>query len=573
MYLRSRTITRTLLATLLAGVSQPYAAPKTGDFGGVTVEGSESQVPSTVAETPAQRDARMAWWREAKFGMFIHWGVFSVPARNGEWVMRRETMPVDTYRAFTKDFTASNYDPAAWAALAKEAGMKYVVITAKHHDGFALYDSAVSNWDAERDLLGPLATAARAQGLKFGLYYSHAQDWVNPGGAKYSMKAGDGWDPAHKGDYDTYLRDIALPQTREILTRYNPDILWWDTPVDITPARAKPFHDLLALRPGIISNNRLGGGYKGDALSPEQYVPVTGYSGDWETCMTIGYAWGYTAKDSHFKSTATLVRKLSEIASKGGNLLLNVGPKPDGTIPEVFVDRLRGVGAWLRVNGESIYGTKAGPFPYLSYGFATRKANRLYLQVFDWPADGKLNIPLVSPVKSARILTAPDKSLAIARESGRIVVTVPETSPDPIAGVVVLDLDGEPVVRPLPTAGAVATSTENPANAAKVFDGTGSGRWRAPDKVRKAVLEIALAQPETLSAVGLDEPDVWPRIKQSYQLEALVGDAWTHLASGSTDGHGFKKAFRPVQAQQLRLTMSCEGGAPGAAELQLYRPE
>jgi alpha-L-fucosidase len=562
-----------LLAALLALAAPLSAAPKTDELGGVTVDTSGPAATPAAAETSAQRDARMAWWRDAKFGLFIHWGVYSVPARRGEWLMRMETVPVATYRDFAKDFTAAHYDPSAWAALAKDAGMKYLVITAKHHDGFALYDSAVTDWDAGRDLLGPLASAVRAEGLKFGLYYSHAQDWTHPGGAKSGYKPGDGWDPAHKGDFDTYLREIAVPQTREIITCYQPDILWWDTPSDMNAARAKPFADLLALRPGIITNNRLGGGYPGDTHTPEQFVPVTGYPGDWETCMTIGRNWGYTATDTDYKSTATLVRKLAEIASKGGNFLLNVGPRPDGVIPEGFAERLRGVGAWLRVNGDSIYGTKAGPFAYLSYGYSTRKQDRLYLQVFDWPADGKLPVPLLSGVRSASLLSSPEKPLALSREPGRLVVAVPSAAPDPLASVLVLELDGEPVVRPLPTVGAVATSTQTPADTGKVFDGTGAARWRAPADVRDAVLEIALTAPDTLAAVGLDEPDVWPRMKQTYKLEALVGDTWTVLAEGKTDGHGVKKAFAPVITQKLRLSLNCEKGAPGVAELQLYRPE
>ena len=201
---------------------------------------------SAVAQSPAQNDGRMSWWREAKFGLFIHWGVYAVPARKGEWVMHNEKIPVATYRAFAKDFNPVKYDPTAWAALAKEAGMRYVVITAKHHEGFALYPSDVTDWDIadaspyKKDLLGPLLESVHQAGLKMGFYYSQAQDWVHPGGAKKFHEEGQGWDVAHKGNFDAYLKTIALPQTRELITRYQPDVFWWDTPDWMTPNAPRP---------------------------------------------------------------------------------------------------------------------------------------------------------------------------------------------------------------------------------------------------------------------------------------------------------------------------------------------
>jgi len=233
--------------------------------------------PSPTTETPAQRDARLQWFREAKFGMFIHWGVYAVPAGFyqgqpvkgiGEWIMLRGKIPVATYRGYAKEFNPVKYNPEQWASLAAKAGMKYMVITSKHHDGFALFPSDATDWDVadatpyRKDLIGPLAAAARQHGLKFGLYYSQAQDWTHPGGAKSGQKEGESWDEASKGSFDSYLTKIAAPQVREILTRYKPDILWWDTPTWMNQDRATPLHQLLALRPGIITNNRLGGDYK-----------------------------------------------------------------------------------------------------------------------------------------------------------------------------------------------------------------------------------------------------------------------------------------------------------------------
>ena len=379
------------------------------------VSGAEPAGTTPVAEgapyaneTKEQRDERMAWWREAKFGMFIHWGVYAVLAgeygdvRDAEWIMRAGKIPLDRYREYAKKFTAEHFDPSAWADLAATAGMRYVVITAKHHDGFALYPSEVTDWDAmdaagaKRDLLAPLAREVRKRDLKFGLYYSQAQDWYHPGGAKWHYEEGTGWDEAQEGSFDEYIKNIAVPQVREILTRYEPAVLWWDTPVDMTAERARPLVELLKLRPGIITNDRLGGGYMGDTKTPENYIPPAGYPGrDWETCMTMNENWGYVRDDHDWKSFQEIIAQLVDIVSKGGNYLLNVGPDATGRIPQPSIDLLTQVGEWMKVNGESIYGAQAGPFKCrIPWGRVTTKPDGpdtvLYLHVLDVPEDGRL---------------------------------------------------------------------------------------------------------------------------------------------------------------------------------------
>jgi alpha-L-fucosidase len=426
----------------------------------------QSSNPDPYAdETPDRRDARMMWWREARFGLFIHWGVYSVPAGTyngkqipgiGEWIMNRGKIPVVEYREYAKQFNPVKYNADDWVKLAREAGMKYIVITSKHHDGFAMFDSKASDWNIVkgspfgRDPLKELAAACRKYGIKLGFYYSQAQDWNNGGAA-----AGGKWDKAQERSMDDYIDKVAVPQMKEILGNYGefPAVLWWDTPRDMNPERAGKLIALLKLRPGIIHNNRLGGGFKGDTETPEQHIPATGYPGrDWETCMTLNDTWGYKSYDNNWKSTETLIRNLVDIASKGGNYLLNVGPTSEGLIPEPSVERLKEIGKWMKVNGEAIYGTTASPFKKLPWGRCTTKVTAdgatLYLHVFRWPQGGKLFVPgLKNEVQGAYLLADPSQQpLTTLSSAAGLNLSVPTTASDPISSTIVLRIKGPPDV-------------------------------------------------------------------------------------------------------------------------------
>jgi len=404
---------------------------------------------------------RMKWWREARFGMFIHWGVYSVPAgvwngtnvqRSGaEWIMNRGKISMADYEKLPAQFDPEKFNAEEWVSIAKNAGMKYIVITAKHHDGFAMFHSQASAfniYDAtpfKRDPLRELADACAKAGIKLGFYYSQAQDWNHPGGAA----SGGHWDPAQDGDMDKFIDTVDIPQVKELLTNYGKvAVIWWDTPVGMTPERAQKLLPLLKMQPDIISNNRLDSKkITGDYGTPENKIPTNALASDWETCMTMNGTWGYRAADSKWKSTETLVRNLVDIASKGGNFLLNVGPTSEGLIPAPSVERLKEMGAWMKVNGAAIYGTSKSPLKEQpSWGRVTQKDTMLYLNVFDWPADGKLSVPGLKNNLSSAMLLATGAKLKTATAENGVTISVPTDAPDKISSTIVLKLKGAPEV-------------------------------------------------------------------------------------------------------------------------------
>lgn len=415
------------------------------------------------AETKEQRDARMQWWREARFGMFIHWGLYTVPAGTyhgkridgiGEWIMLRGEIPLAEYASYAKEFNPTKFSAEAWVKVAKEAGVKYIIITSKHHDGFAMYPSKVSPYNIydatpfKRDPLKELCEACQKEGIKIGFYYSQCQDWHHPGGGANTV-GGKRWDPAQIGKMDEYVNKIAVPQVKEILSNYPLSILWWDTPEQMSPELAALFPPLLKLRPGIITNNRLGGGFQGDTETPEQFVPATGIPGrDWEVCMTMNDTWGYKSYDNNWKPTEELLRNLVDIASKGGNYLLNVGPTREGVIPEPSVERLKAIGAWMKVNGDAIYATSASPFKSLKWGRCTQKPGKLYLHVFEWPKNGKLVVPMKNAITRAYLMGKPDAALTCSATRQGAAIQLSGAAPDPIDSVIVAEIEGK--VEPIP---------------------------------------------------------------------------------------------------------------------------
>ncbi len=417
------------------------------------------------SQPPLSETERLAWFKESKFGIFFHWGAYSVIGRH-EWARHRFQIPQAEYDKYAKQFNPVNFNAEEWVNLARNAGAKYMVVTSKHHDGFSIFRSKASDYDMEitsyqGDPLKELARAAQRKNMRLGFYHS-IMDWRHP---DYRPKRE--WEtktPNAGGNKGRYV-DFMKAQIRELLTGYGDvSMMWFDGEWEHTLRDLKrddEVYDFIRnLQPNCLINDRLyerQPGNKADFGTPEQFVPATGVldpSGKstlWESCVTINQdGWGYNKYETEFKTSRDLIRMLIEVVSKGGNLLLNVGPMPDGRIQSEFVERLDAMGRWMKVNSEAIYGTTASPFARLPFfGRATVKNNNLYLHVFEWPKDGRLRIPgIKNPVFSARILGAPNAVVGIKKENDDVLLTLPTEAPNDVASVIALKLDTTPVTLP-----------------------------------------------------------------------------------------------------------------------------
>ena len=390
---------------------------------------------------PTQEERRR-WFRDAAFGMFIHWGVYSVPAR-GEWVMFQEKIPPDEYARYADRFNPQRYRPQEWVALAQQAGMKYMVLTTRHHDGFSLFDSKVSDFTstktaAKRDLIAEYVEACRKLGMRIGFYYSLI-DWRRPAAHQGPEKNPRGW---------RELVKYVHAQVEELCTNYGKiDILWYDggaymtnDKVVLTSARHWNARKLNAMarkhQPGILINDRSR--LREDFDTPEQKIAASKPGRLWESCMTINGHWGYTRADTLWKSSKALIHNLTACACGAGNYLLNVGPKSDGTIPAPCASRLRAMGRWLKVNGEAIYGCESTTLGAGTAGVVTAKGHHLYLIVHWWPGR-ELTLPRVrEKIVSARILQT-GQELDLVRKGERLILrNLPPRAPDPLSTTIVM---------------------------------------------------------------------------------------------------------------------------------------
>lgn len=458
-------------------------------------------------ESAVEKDARMEWWRDAKFGMFVHWGLYAAAEgqwdevaypnmRPGiEWLMCKGGsgpggggIPVDAYvDALAPKMTLDQFDPEEWAALAEQAGMEYFVITAKHHDGFGMVDFPNTDYDIagqtpyRADPMLPLSSAIREAGLKFGFYFSQSQDWSQPGGRPK-------WFKGLEGDWTTYAKNTAASQLGHLLGgEYGSiDLLWFDSgSMSLSKEGAAAIWSELAAQPGLIVNNRLKQGFAGDFDTPEQWIPaVIEDETDWETCMTMNGSWGYNPTDPHWKSADELIQKLCAVVGRGGNFLLNVGPRADGSWEPQVAEILREIGAWMEVNSEAIYGTEANPLGAQRWGEITWKtdgdATYLYVHILEWPANGELLLPLKHDPIALEWLGASSSEVSATRNADGLRLQLNQVTPlHPAVSVLRMELAEAPQALPLVIQ----------ANADGCFDflageaaGAGEVRmhWRAP---------------------------------------------------------------------------------------------
>ena len=418
-------------------------------------------------ETPAELQARLAWFREARFGMFIHWGVYSVPAgewtdnnNHGEWFLKSTNIPLSQYVHYAQQFNPTKFDAKQWVRIAQDAGMKYLVITSKHHDGFCLFPSKLTDWDIgatpfKRDPLAELAAACKEAGIRFCTYHS-IMDWHH---ADWGKRLANNDSAAGTPDMDRFTAYLK-GQLAEIITAYRPGIMWfdgeWEDPW--THARGVDLYAYLRkLDPTLIINNRIDkhrdgmagmNNHKeavGDYGTPEQEIPATGFAAGvaWESCMTLNEHWGFNKHDQKWKSPTVVVRNLIDIVSKGGNYLLNVGPTAEGVIPDGSTQCLAAVGTWMKINQAAIHGSGASPFAQLTWGRCTSKPGKLFLHVFDWPKDGALVVPMTGTVTKASLLAQPGTALAVTTGKQGVTVILPAAAPDAVASVVMLDVTGD----------------------------------------------------------------------------------------------------------------------------------
>jgi alpha-L-fucosidase len=433
----------------------------------------------------AAREKRLEWFRDVKYGMFIHWGLYAIPAGEwngkrslglGEWIMNRSQIPVKEYEKLAAKFNPVKFNADEWVQLAQDAGMKYIVITSKHHDGFAMFKSKVSPYNIvdatpfKRDVLKELADACAKHNMRLGFYYSQSQDWHEPGGAGNTWDFGPDQGPDQKElkPYDKYLREKAEPQVRELLSGYGPvALIWFDTPRMMTPERGQRFADIVrSMQPNTLIDGRLG--TEGDYRSTgDNVIPAESSAEAWETPATINDTWGFRTDDTNWKSPGQITFKLVDIVSKGGNYLLNVGPTAEGVIPQASQDILRTVGRWLKVNGDAVYGAQHSPFgeefgEYSARGTKDVRGQKLFLPQTEWRVTtkpGKLyftffnepRVPFEIPATKNRLTRgyrlADRAPIELKTENGKTTFNMPRPMLDPMATVVVVEFEGEKVER------------------------------------------------------------------------------------------------------------------------------
>ena len=549
--------------------------------------------PIPTAATPRPYPDRLQWWADARFGMFIHWGPVSLKGTEISWSRantnpqcpNRGAIPAAVYDNLYKDFNPTKFDAAQWVRVAKAAGVKYIVLTAKHCDGFLLWHSKTSDYNISqspfhRDVCEELSQAARAQGIKIGWYFS-PMDWR---------------DPDFRTERNAAFLGRMQGELRELLTNYGPiDLLWFDwdghEPLYDQP---RTYELVKSLQPKTILNNRLDLGRgnsdrqilsaNAEYYTPEQHVGAYDDQRPWESCMTTSrrgqWAWG-GAQDG-VKSLDACLGMLIRCAGGDGNLLLNVGPMPTGEIAPEQASLLKEMGEWLAKNGESIYGTRGGPFKPGDYGVSTRKDNTIYVHCLEWPDDA-LKLPAI-PAKVVRCRRLGGGNVEFRQTAAGLEISIPESQRQPLDTVVALELDGPALDIPaVAVPGAVSLTTRAKATASNVFqnqaqygpdkavDGLSDTRWATDAGTKSAWLEVDLGKPTTFSRAAIKQ--AFPELKRvrKFAVEYWQDEQWKTCYRGENLGEKFSARFAPVTAARVRLNITESTDGPTIGEFQLFQ--
>jgi len=566
----------TLLVSLVPAI-QAQENPAAAQPAGAQPAGEAAEEPWLQADPAALKR-----WQEMRFGMFIHWGPVSLTGHEIGWSRGRET-PIEKYDNLYKEFNPTKFDADQWVRIAEAAGMKYMILTSKHHDGFCLWDTKQTDFNIMhspfgRDVVKQLAEACRRQGIAFGTYHSVC-DWHHP---DFPLTSPGGKVRRETSDIAAYRRYLRA-QVTELITNYGPLLtMWYDVPQEFDRAEGSENVRLCrTLQPDILVNNRAGGGC-GDYGTPEQRVGGFDMDRPWETCMTICRQWSWKPDDT-MKTLPQCLQTLIRTAGGDGNLLFNVGPMPSGEIEPRQVERLREMGDWLAKYGESIYATRGGPYRPARHVVSTRSGNTIYLHIFAWPED-VLTLPsLPAKIVQTRVLTGGQAQVR-ATEDG-IEITVPEADRQEIDTIVAIELDKPAIeIAPMSVSSLGQSLAEGKkASASNVYqnnasygadravDGDEMTRWATDAGTKQCWLEVDLGKPETFDRAMLDEcVDFGVRVS-GFELQYREGDEWKTFFEGTTMGPQLGVKFDPVTAQHVRLNITGDHG-PTINEFQLFAP-
>jgi alpha-L-fucosidase len=551
-----------------------------GSFIGLALEAADKPLPYA----PPQPEA-MKRWQDMRFGMFIHWGPVSITGHEIGWSRGAQT-PIEEYDNLYKKFNPEKFNADEWVKIAKDAGMKYMVLTTKHHDGFCLFntketDFNIMNSPFKRDVTKELADACRKQGIAFGTYYSVC-DWHHP---DFPLTSPGGRVKREKSDLDSYNRYL-LAQIKELITNCGPLLyIWNDVPQMFHGRGTNTINMVRALQPDILINNRTGDG--GDFDTPEQRIGGFNMTRPWESCMTISAhgAWAWGGEKDGVKAFAPCLLMLVRGAGGDGNVLLNVGPRPDGVIDPEQANRLKEIGDWLKKYGESIYETRGGPFKPAAWGASTRKDKKIFVHVVEWPSEGPLTLPAIpAKIVSAKALTG--GTAEFKQDDKGITLSVPAADRGEIDTIVVLELDSPAIDIPAVSAGSSSSSVlsggkatasnvfqkNDSYSAGKAIDDEDETRWATDGGTKEAWLEVDMGKPKEFSKVVIKE---WHGAEGSrskaFELQYKSGDEWKTIIKGDKIGKNFKKSFPAVTAQVVRLNILDATDGPTIEEFQLMK--